>query len=139
MKALLDGRSTRDREARLRLDSEVRDAELRRQVFEAERFEPLGRSAGTGENAHPWAEILHDLTGIRIEIGEPLPEHGARLLAAMGVEVVLAAGAPCTCPDCNPSGRSGRRPPGKTRADLTDEERRRMREAYFARPEPPRR
>lgn len=94
---------------------------------------------GDGRDAHGWVEALASAGGLEIVVGEPLAPHGQRLMDALGVRVVVREGAPTFCECCNPSGRNGKRPPRRTRAELGDDERAAMRERYAARPESMRR
>ena len=73
---------------------------------------------------------LVDLDGqpLRVRLSEPPPEHAARLFESLGVEVVLdpRVQRPCKCPRA--SGRTSR-----TRSQMTEETRDRMRDAYYMR------
>jgi hypothetical protein len=64
-----------------------------------------------------------------VRFPEPLPSYGERLLRTLGVRIVIDPTAP-RLSDVRSSGR-----PAKTRRQLTDDERGRMRESYYARPD----
>jgi hypothetical protein len=59
---------------------------------------------------------------------EPLPPHAKRLMETLGVSVRIDPRAPE--PLIKASGRSG-----KTRRELSEEARQRMRDSYYARPD----
>jgi hypothetical protein len=70
-----------------------------------------------------------DAMPLRVRFPEPLPRHAEKLMATLGVVVEIVPTAP-KLSEVKTNGRSR-----KTRRQLSDETRRRMRAAYFARPD----
>ena len=68
-------------------------------------------------------------TPLRVRFPEVLPSHAQRLMATLGVVVEIDPNAPIL----STIKTNGQSP--KTRRELSDETRARMREAYFARPD----